>query len=191
MNAGATVVANPRLLGNRIPTFWISWQTATHRRHRMHFAESRRSDGEDSSTTAGGFSALVRDVADAELVRQCLQLAVEVAGADGAVHLMVGEQKLDDHFAGFAGERRVGLHDEPFGHREYAGGDEAALPLHFHAANAARTDCLHVLQVAQGRYVDVQFLCGLEHGNAFFHRHVLAVDIESYRVFCHLFTSPF
>ena len=48
--------------------------------------------------------------------------------------------------------------------RHYAGGRQRFGPLNLHQANPARTDRLHVLQVAQRRYVDVQFLRGLEDG---------------------------
>ena len=116
------------------------------------------------------------DLTDAEVLGESLKLADAVAGAGGAIGRVVGEEKLDDGAAGFAGGGGVGLDDHVGTHREGAARLEHALLLDLDKADSAGAHGGQVGMVAEGGDLDAGLLGRLKDGHAGGRRDLLAVD---------------
>ena len=122
-------VSKPRFCGNRAPTCCISRQTLTQRRHLMHLPLSRSKAGVEVSIRLRRLLAVVGDLADAQLGRQGLQLAVLVAVAGLALAVVLGEQQFDHGPAGVADAAGVGEHLHARCGRHRAGSAPGSAPL--------------------------------------------------------------
>ncbi len=176
--AGPIVVLKPRWLTPRTPTPWISLQTVTQRRQRMHLEVSRKIDG------AGGVDEVLRllpleaAVGDLDLLAELLELAVLVPVAGEAVARVVGEHQLVEDLARLLHARGVRLHDHPLADRDRAGGLEAPHPLDLDDADAAGADLVDALEVAEVGDLDAVVLGGLEDRPVALGPHGPAVDDE-------------
>ena len=119
-------------------------------------------------------------VADAQLGRQRLQLAVLAAIAGLAVAVVLGQQQFDDQPARFADAARVGADLHAFGDRHRAGGDQVLHAFDFHDADAAGTDRLQPLDVAERGDADARLPRGMENRRALgdFDRHIVDRQLD-------------
>ena len=127
------------------------------------------------------------DAAHTEAQRQPPQLARAGLFANGAVTVVRGEQKLDDHPAVFEQPGGVRLDGEPVARLHGAGGVDAA-PIVLHNAHTARAVNGEIGVVAQRRHVDARLADNGENVFLPVERDALAVDIHD--SLCHIFTPP-
>ena len=127
------------------------------------------------------------DAAHAEAQRQPPQLTCAGLFANGAVAVMRGEQKLDDHPAVFEQPGGVRLDGEPVARLHGAGGVDAA-PVVLHDAHTARAVNGEIGVIAQRRHVDARLADNGENVFLPVERDALAVDIHD--SLCHIFTPP-
>ena len=117
-------------------------------------------------------------LADAELGRHALELAVARTGTAEAVVGVGGEDELDHRFADLDNVRIVGGDLHPFGDLGAAGPQEfGGVPVAHHA-DAAGSPGLHVGVVTEGGDAHGHFLRGLKEGGACRDLHGDAVDLK-------------
>ena len=127
----------PRPMKSMAATRWISSHTRTHLPQRMHLAGSRTIEGLEVSSVVPRAVAGETPLPDAQLLGQLLQLAVAVAAAIQAVVGMVGQQQLDDGFAGLHGPGRMRADFHAVGDRKGTTRHQAALAFDLDDAHAA------------------------------------------------------
>ena len=94
----------------------------------------------------------------AHRIGQVLQLAVAVALAGLAIHVVIVQEQFDDVAPGLADGGRVGLHLHPFPDLRTARGHVKAHALHVDDAHAARAGQAQVGMVAEPGDADPQLL---------------------------------
>ena len=122
-----------------------------------------------------GAGTFVARRAQADLLRQALQLAAAVGRAVEALQGVVGDDELGDVAAQAGDQRRGGPVAGAVGDRRVAGGDGLAA-LVLHEAGAAGAVRLHAVGVAQGGNRLAQGLDRLEDGAALVDAQRLSVD---------------
>ena len=86
------------------------------------------------------------------VVGELLQLAVAAARTLDAVHLVLAEQQLQIHAARHANLLRVRVNDHALMHLVVARGDKRVLSLDLDHADAAGTDLVEILEIAERWY---------------------------------------
>ena len=120
------------------------------------------------------------------VIGELLQLAVSAAGAFGAVGVMLAQKQPQIHPAGLPGPGRIGVYHHTLRYHIVAGGNQTLQSLDLHHAQPAGGDLVDVLEIAQGRNINVHRAGGLQNGGALRYRDRLFVNNEVY----HLSTRP-
>ena len=125
---------------------------------------------------------LIGRAQEVHIVGQLLQGAVAAADAGGTPAVVLGEDKLQIGLARLAHPGGVGVDLHALGHLVVAGGHQAADALDLHHADAAGSDLVDVLEVAQAWNVDPVGSGGLQNGGALLGSYGLAVNGQRYHL---------
>ena len=116
------------------------------------------------------------------VVGELLQLAVATARTLDAVYLVLAEKKLQIDAARHAHLLRVRVDDHARMHLVVARGDKRFLSLDLDHADAAGTDLVEILEIAERRDVDIGRARGVQNAGSLWHADGFAVDRECYHL---------
>ena len=101
---------------------------------------------------------LIRQIENAQIVGDGLQVAVAAAYAARALRIVLGQQQLHVGATGLAGLGAVGADHHAVEHVVVAGGDELVAALNLDHAYATAADLVQIAQIAQGGNLDADGL---------------------------------
>ena len=116
------------------------------------------------------------------VVGELLQLAVAAARTLDAVYLVLAEKKLQIDAARHAHPLRVRVDDHARMHLVVARGDKRFLSLDLDHADAAGTDLVEILEIAERRDVDIGRARGVQNAGSLWRADGFAVDRECYHL---------
>ena len=114
------------------------------------------------------------------VVGELLQLAVATARTLDAVYLVLAEKKLQIDAARHAHLLRVRVDDHARMHLVVARGDKRFLSLDLDHADAAGTDLVEILEIAERRDVDIGRARGVQNAGSLWHADGFAVNDQAY-----------
>ena len=109
------------------------------------------------------------------LIMAGLMLFISKTKTGQAMLAVIGQQQLEVHLPRFADGGGVGLHDHPLRHGQHTRRLQRPRS-RIHYAQTARTDLVHVLQIAQSGNIDARFLGSLQNGRTGRHLNTYAVN---------------
>jgi len=111
--------------------------------------------------------AFIAEFGYAEIMGDTLQFTVFVAVADLAVALVLGEEQLDNHLAGFAHAAVVGMDLHLLGNGHHAGGHQILDAFNLDQTDAACADGLDFFEIAKRWDGNTGLSAGFEYGGSF------------------------
>ena len=121
---------------------------------------------------------LIRQIENAQIVGDGLQVAVAAAHAARALRIVLGQQQLHVGATRLAGLGAVGVDHHAVEHVVVAGGNQLVAALNLDHAHAAAADLVQIAQVAQGGNLDADGLGRVQDRGVLGHHDLAIIDSE-------------